>query len=620
MTVEMITVFVVLLIAAILFVDGRIRSDIVALCALMAMILLKILTPEEALSGFSNSIVIMMAALFIVGGGIFQTGLAKMISNRMLKLAGNSEIKLLLLVMIITAFIGAFVSNTGTVALMMPVVVSMAMGANMNPGRLLMPLAFASSMGGMLTLIGTPPNLIINDVLINAGYAGLSFFSFSPIGIICIVVGVICLFPLTKWFLAKRSDSDNQKGRSKSLKELANEYQLAKNLYRIRVKPDSSLIGKTLVQLSLTQKYSINILEIRRNTSQAKMFKSVKQESAGTIDANTRIQTEDVLYVMGNAEKIQSFVAENQLELLSAKFTETSNEGLLFSEIGIAEVVLMPNSRMIGREVKKSEFRENYNVNILGIQRRGEYILHNVKDMKMQNGDALLVQGSWENIARLKNEQNDWVVVGEPLEEAAKIPKTKKAPIAGGIMLLMIISMTFNLLPPVVSIVIAALLMIFTGCLRSVEDAYKTINWQSLVLIAAMLPMSIALENTGASTLISDGLVSSFGKFGPLALLAGVYLATMTLTMFISNTATAVLLAPIALSAAVNMGVSPYPFLLAVSVAASMCFASPFSTPPNALVMSAGQYTFMDYVKVGGPLQIIIAIVMILLLPLIFPF
>ena len=212
-------------------------------------------------------------------------------------------------------------------------------------------------------------------------------------------------------------------------------------------------------------------------------------------------------------------------------------------------------------------------------------------------------------------------MVGRPLEEAAKVTLDYKAPLAAGIMLLMVAAMMFDFIPvaPVTAVMIAALLMVITGCFRNVEAAYKTINWESIVLIAAMMPMSTALEKTGVSALISQTLVDGLGSFGPIALMAGIYFTTSLMTMFISNTATAVLLAPIALSSAVAIGVSPVPFLIAVAVAASMCFASPFSTPPNALVMPAGQYTFMDYVKVGLPLQIIMAIVMIFVLPLLFP-
>ena len=289
-------------------------------------------------------------------------------------------------------------------------------------------------------------------------------------------------------------------------------------------------------------------------------------------------------------------------------------------KIGIAEVLLLHNSSLHNVTVRDCGFREKFNINILGIQRNDTYYLHDLRDFSMRRGDALLVQGEWKDIARMSREQNDWVVLGQPLEQVSKETIDRKAPVAALIMVLMILAMIFEWVPSVMAVIIAAVLMVFTGCLRNADDAYRTINWESIVLIAAMMPMSVALEKTGASAAISTALVSGLGDYGSLALLAGIYFTTSLMTMFISNTATAVLMAPIAMQSALSLGVSPYPYLFAVTVAASMCFASPFSTPPNALVMSAGKYTFMDYVKVGLPLQLILGIVMIFVLPLLFPF
>lgn len=614
--------FAVLVLSAICFVHGKIRSDIVALCALVLLIVTGVLRPEEALTGFSNSVVIMMVGLFVVGGAIFRTGLAKIISSRILSLAGTNETKLFILIMLVTAGIGAFVSNTGTVALMLPIVVSMAASGNINSSRLLMPLAFASSMGGMMTLIGTPPNLVINDALTGAGFKGLGFFTFTPVGLICIVVGILVLVPLSRLFLSKRGEKKKKKKHNKSLVELAGEYQLANNLYRVEVLRHSELANKTLQELAITQRFNVSVLEIRRLSTSRKFFKTMSQEIAG---ATTVVQPEDILYILGEFENVEAFAKETQAKLLDVHQAESGmdNYGKFdFNENGIAEIVLMPTSKLINKEIKDSGFRENFSVNILGIQRKGRYILQELKDQKIQSGDVLLVQGQWINIARLGEDQSEWVVLGQPLAEAAKVTLNHKAPVAALIMVGMIVAMMFDFIPvaPVTAVIIAALLMVLTGCFRNVEDAYKTINWESIVLIAAMLPMSLALEKTGASSLISSSLVSGLGGYGPYILLAGIYFTTSLMTMFISNTATAVLVAPIALSAALQLHYSPYPFLFAVAVGASMCFASPFSTPPNALVMNPGRYTFMDYVKVGLPLQIIMGIVMVFALPLIFPF
>jgi len=611
---------ITLLCTMILFISGRLRADIVALCALIILVVSGVLTPQETLSGFSNPVVIMMAGLFVVGGAVFQTGLAKMIGSKILSLAGNNEFILFLLIMLVTSFIGAFISNTGTVALMLPIVVSMAAKANISPSRFLMPLAFASSLGGMLTLIGTPPNLVIQEELSKAGYYNITFFSFVPVGIISVLVGIVVLSPLSKIFLVKKN-TVKQSHRQITSEDLARKYQLSDNLFRILVPLKASVCNQKLVELHITEKYNVSILEVRRSSPAASFFmRTVEQKLAGP---EMEIKANDILYAFGKYDDIALFVKENKLQLTeshTSEYTgELSSDKLSVRKIGIAEVLILPESKLVNKHVRESNFRANYAVNILGIRRKNEYILTHVKDVKLQAGDALLVQGTWESIGLLNQEQNEWVVLGQPMEEAAKVTLDYKAPVAAGIMFLMIAAMVFNVLPSVVCVLIAAILTIITGCFRSAEAAYKTISWETIVLIGAMMPMALAFEKTGLSDLISHNLVVELKDFGPIALLAGIYITTSILTMFISNTAVAVLVAPIALQTALAMAVSPYPFLMAVTIGASMCFASPFSTPPNALVMSAGKYTFKDYIKVGLPLQVLIGIVMVIILPLLFP-
>lgn len=616
----MFVTLIILAVTAAFFAVGKIRSDVVALCALILLMTFGILTPDEALSGFSNSVVIMMVGLFVVGGAIFQTGLAKMISGRIMKLAGDSELRLFLLVMAVTSAIGAFVSNTGTVALMLPIVVSLAAKAKVEAGRLLMPLAFASSMGGMLTLIGTPPNLVIQDALTAEGYEPLSFFSFTPVGLVCIAVGVVVLLPLSRMFLGKQGRADEGgRMKAKSLEQLVSEYRLADNLSRYMVGRGSSMAGKTMAELDIRNRYGLSVLELRRVTTRQKgLIRNVSQVPAGP---KTVVQEGDVIYLTGEKEQAVRLAADYSLST-PPKDAAAGDDRLDFYDIGMAEIVLLPASSLVGRQVSEAGFRLKYGVNIMGIRRKGEYIMDGLAAVRLHAGDVLLVQGTWASISRLGNEEEKWVVLGQPLEEAAKVTLDYKAPLAACIMLLMVAMMVFDFIPvaPVTAVMIAAVLMVLTGCFRSVEAAYKTINWESVVLIAAMMPMSVALEKTGASAAISHTLVSGLGGYGPYVLLAGIYFTTSLLTMFISNTATAVLMAPIAFASATEVGLSPYPFLFAVALGASMCFASPFSTPPNALVMQAGRYTFMDYVKVGLPLQIIMGVVMVFVLPLMFPF
>ncbi len=616
-----------------MFIWGRVRADIVALTALAALLVLGILTPAEALAGFSSPIVIMMIGLFVVGGAIMQTGLAKLTGNKLMALSRGNETVTFLLVMLVTSFIGAFVSNTGTVALMMPIIMSLAAGSGMQSSRFLMPLAFAGSLGGMLTLIGTPPNLVIDEVLTEAGFKPLAFFSFFPVGIIVIAIGIIVLMPLSKIFLSQKQNGKKKKN-GKSLDDLVDEYQLLDNLHRYIVPSKRTaaaidengqmmdIVGKTLKDLSIQKKYGVSIIEIRNEKkSRLGLVKDVNQNMA---KSSSTIAVHDTLYIIGDEEKIERFAQDYDLRKMK-------DVKIDFYDLGLTEIVVMPTSNFAGLRIGDANLRKRFGINVLGVKRGGsssdgkvgkEYITDNLIATRLHVGDMLLVQGEWTNLAHLTADTTNWVVLDQPEKTADKVLLDYKAPVAAAIMLLMIAMMVFDFIPvaPVTAVIIAGLLTVFAGCFRNVEAAYKTINWESIVLIAAMMPMSTALEKTGASALVSQGLVDSLGSMGPTALLAGIYFTTSLMTMFISNTATAVLMAPIALVAAQQVGVSPYSFLFAVTLGASMCFASPFSTPPNALVMKAGGYTFMDYVKVGLPLQIIIGVVMTFVLPLLFPY
>ena len=566
----------------------------------------------------------MMIGLFVVGGAIMQTGLAKLTGNKLMALSRGNETVTFLLVMLVTSFIGAFVSNTGTVALMMPIIMSLAAGSGMQSSRFLMPLAFAGSLGGMLTLIGTPPNLVIDEVLTEAGFKPLAFFSFFPVGIIVIAIGIIVLMPLSKIFLSQKQNGKKKKN-GKSLDDLVDEYQLLDNLHRYIVPSKRTaaaidengqmmdIVGKTLKDLSIQKKYGVSIIEIRNEKkSRLGLVKDVSQNMA---KSSSTIQVHDTLYIIGEEEKMKRFASDYGLRKMK-------DVKIDFYDLGLTEIVVMPTSNFAGLRIGDANLRKRFGINVLGVKRGDEYITDNLIATKLHVGDMLLVQGEWTNLAHLTADTTNWVVLDQPEKTADKVLLDYKAPVAAAIMLLMIAMMVFDFIPvaPVTAVIIAGLLTVFAGCFRNVEAAYKTINWESIVLIAAMMPMSTALEKTGASALVSQGLVDSLGSMGPTALLAGIYFTTSLMTMFISNTATAVLMAPIALVAAQQVGVSPYSFLFAVTLGASMCFASPFSTPPNALVMKAGGYTFMDYVKVGLPLQIIIGVVMTFVLPLLFPY
>lgn len=615
---QRIVVIVVFVMTILAFIVDKVRSDIVALLSMAFLLGTNVLTPKEALSGFSNSAVVMMIGLFVVGGAVFQTGLAKTISGRLLKLAGTSEKKLFFLVMLVTSVVAAFVSNTGTVALLLPIILVMSKTAGVHPGKLMMPLAFASSLGGTLTLIGTPPNLIVDAYLRDNGKPGFEFFDFLPIGLVGLAVGLLLLYPLCRFFLGKKTSGHIETGEQQSLLSLLHEYQVNDHIFRLKaIDGTSRLTGQTVGELDVRRNYEVNILEIRR--SNRTVF-SVNIQETVTID--TVFEPGDTIYVLGERKNVDRFAKDNQLNVFEDE--ERDGKGKLdFYEIGLSEILVSPNSALINRPLCEARFRERFDVDVLAVKRQGNCLFEDFIYSDVKSGDMLLMHGKWKGIESMAKKNREWIVIGSPAEDAESVALDHKAPLAAVIMTIMVLVMVFSDyigIKPVAAVIIAGLLMVLTRCVRSVDAAYKMIGWESIVLIAAMMPMSVALSKTGISEWIASTLVENLKEFSPIVVMGGVYCVTSLLSTFISNSATSILVAPIAWAAAIQLGVSPTPFMMAAAVGASACFATPICTPPNAMVMNAGHYNFMDYVKVGLPLQIIIGIVSVLVIPLLFPF
>ncbi len=599
------------------FIFSKVRADIIALCSMAALLFAGILKPSQALAGFSNSAVVIMIALFVVGGSVFQTGLAKTISGKLLKLAGTNEKKLFFLVMLVTSVVAAFVSNTGTVALLLPIILAMSKTAGVSPSKLMMPLAFASSLGGVMTLIGTPPNLIVSNYLAENNLPAFSFFDFTPIGIILLIVGMLCLYPLCHFFLNKKGHDDVEKGEEQTLAGLLQEYHIHDCVFRLKAREGHSLLeGKSVGELEIRKHFGVTVLEVRR--ANKSIISSITQE---TVAASTMFAQGDEIFVLGSRSKVDKFAEQHNLMVCDDE--KSGKDKLDFYEIGLAEVLITPESALVGRPLSAAHFQERYGLNVLAIKRGGKYAYEDILGDYVKNGDMLLVHGAWKGIESLAKKTREWIVIGRPEEVEEKVPLNHKAPLAAFIMAAMVACMVFEKqigISSVATVIIAGLLMVLTGCVRSVDGAYKMIGWESIVLIAAMMPMSTALSTTGISEWVAVTLVENLREYGPIAALAGIYVVTSLLSTFISNSATAILVAPIAWAAAEQMGVDPTPFMMTAGVAASMCFATPICTPPNAMVMNAGHYTFLDYVKVGLPLQIILAIVSLIIIPLFFPF
>jgi len=616
-TVQLTLTFLILGMTIIAFMTNRVRADFVAILSLLAFVITNILTPAEALAGFSNSVVLMIAGLFVVGAGILRTGLAAMAGQLLLKWSGNSELKLFVLLLIIVGSVGAFMSNTGTVALMMPIVVSIAISMKESPSKFLLPLSYVASLSGLMTLIASPPNLIVSQLLVERGYQKLGFFEVTPIGIVGMIAGILYLVLVRNILLPRdKSKTQTTTGYKLSPKTIVKQYDLNNRLFKVFVPEDSPIIGTSLAELKLPAKYALCMMKIHRKSQDGiNLLPMTYQEMAGP---KSVIHALDELYVQGDDENIACLAKD--YSLVVQELTENEADELVTKHLGIAEVLLTPNSSFINETVSSLGFREKYNLNIIGINYRGSYKLQDMVTHKLKFGDAILVQGAWDEILVLAKETQDVVVVGQPKEHASVAAATGKAGIAGAIMLLMIGLMAFEVFPAVISVMIGAVLMILTGCLRNMEDAYSNMNFESIVLVAAMLPMATALEKTGGMVILSNGIIDALGSYGPYGVLIGIYVLTVIFGQFISNTATAVLFAPIAMNAAIAMDANPTTFMIGVAVAASMAFATPIASPTNALVMTAGGYKFMDFVKIGVPLQIVMFIVMMLAVPFFFPF
>ena len=607
MTPDALFVFGLLAVTVILFASDRLRPDVVALLVILALSMGGPLTPSEAVAGFGDPLVLLIAGLFVVGEGLVRTGIAYQVGAWLARLAGTSEIRLLVLLMLAVAGLGAFMSSVGVVAIFIPVVLGITARLGIGPGRLMMPLAFAALISGMLTLIATPPNLVVNDALRTAGLQPFGFFSITPIGLLVLVLGIVYMMTLGRRLLPATPPQTGTAGRRQSLQELAESYNLTGQLHRLRLDLDSPLFGQTVAQAQLRTHYGVTIVGIGREERFS--------ETVSPALANTEFHHADSLYVVGPDEAITTLCRAERLSRLL--ITESQQRGLV-NELGLVEVMLPPDSELIGQTLQQAAFRSRHDLSVLGIRRNRQPLPGNLSEEKLAFGDILLIAGTWKLIYRLQNDQKDFLVLSLPAELSEVAPTYRQAPFALTILLAMVLVMTFGLLPNVVAVLLAALMMGLFRCLR-MKDAYRSINWPSLVVIAGMLPLAKALEQTGGMTLIADGLVAGLGGFGPRVLLAGVFLLAALVGLFISNTATAVLIAPVAIVAAQKLGVSPYPFAMTVAIASSAAFVTPVSTPGNTMVQAPGGYRFNDFVRVGLPLLLLVMVLTLLVVPLVLP-
>ena len=603
-------VLALLAMAVVLFATGKVRMDAIALMVIVAFVLSGTLTLNEAFSGFSDPNVILIAALFIIGDGLVRTGVATKMGAWLVSVAGNSETKMLIYLMLTVAGLGAFMSSTGVVAIFIPVVLSVSARMNTSPSRLMMPLSFAGLISGMMTLVATPPNLVVNSELLREGLHGFSFFSVTPIGLVVLILGIV--YMLAMRFMLKTDNGDSARdGRKRStFRDLIREYHLTGRARRLAIRPGSPMIGQRLDDLKLRERYCANVIGVER----WRRFRRVIVNVNGVSEFRAR----DVLLIDMSASDVdlRQFCGEQMLEPMVLRGEYFADQAL---DVGMAEVALIPDSEMMGKTVREIAFRTRFGLNIVGMKRDGKAMDGSVVDEPLQLGDILLVVGNWRQIALLAKRGRDFVVLNMPVEVDDASPAHSQAPHAIFCLVLMVALMLTDEIPNPIAAIIACLLMGKFRCINA-ESAYKAIHWPSIILIVGMMPFALALQKTGGVDLVVKGLMDVAGGEGPYLMLGCLFVMCAAIGLFISNTATAVLMAPIALAAAKSMGVSPYPFAMVVAMAASAAFMTPVSSPVNTLVLGPGKYSFSDFVKIGVPFTILVMVVCVLLIPVLFPF
>lgn len=612
--------FVVLAITIGFFVWGRINPDIVAMSSAVALFLLGILTIDETFSGFASSTVIMIGALFVVGEGLTRTGVTDWGSNLIAEKAGTSLSRVLIVSMIGTAILSAFISNTGTVATLMPAVMAAAWAIGTTPSKLLIPIAFAANAGGLLTLTGTPPNIIVSEALVTAGLEPFGYFEYALIGLPLLIAAVVYMVLWGNKLLPSQSAEERPPSGPDEYAALIRAFARDRSLYAIEFPDGDEAFGRTFRELNIGERFGVVPVYVRNRPEDPLL--NVMGHELPDPRARTRfpfpseeLKEHDILVVRGLPDAVAGMVSVTGWDVRLLDVTEMElNKTRLPNDIGWAEIMITPRSKLRGRKAREGEWIGWGSVQIMGVRRPGE---DSGPDLVLKSGDTMLVRGRWANIHRLRDERTDFVVVGHP--EAAEHSVTgpsKRAPLAIAILVGMVVLMITGLVPAPMAAVIAAGAMLLTGCVNS-RQAYRAVSWSTVILIAAMIPTAVALTKTGGTELIADFLVDAVAGKDPRFLIAMIYIVTVLLSQVLSNTATAILLAPVALATAFTMGVDPHALLITVSVAASTAFLTPIGTSTNVMVMAPGNYKFTDYTKVGLPLVAIFFVGTVALAPLI---
>jgi di/tricarboxylate transporter len=596
MTTDNILVLGILAAAVVLFVSEKLRVDVVAMIVLAALGLTGLVTPEEAFSGFSSPAVITVWAVFIVSGGLTRSGVADLIARQVVRLAGPNQLRLTVLIMVTVGVMSAFMNNIGAVAILLPAVMSVARETDIPPSKLLIPLAWASLMGGNMTMIGTPPNILASSILESYGnIESFSFFDFTPMGIVVLGAGILYMVLVGRHLLPRRTPGG----------DLADSYPVQEYLTEVRVSEGSPLLGKTVRESDLENRYGLNVIHIHLCCQEGETVSALTDH---------RLEVGDELHLEATADAILAASETLQLVPVPDRSIQPWEEEPDRAAFELAEVVLAPTSGLRGNTLRQIDFRSRFGLAVLAIRHHGETLFSRLGDVRLDFGDSLLIQGSVNKINLLRHERDFMLLDMPPLETR----RTNKAPMSIAILLGVLIVVTAGWLHVASAMFIGALLMVLSGTL-TMDEAYRSIEWKAVFLIAGMLPLGLAMESTGTARLLADQIVGLVGDWGPLAVMMGIFVLTGLLTEVMSNAAATVLAVPIAIDAALGMGVDPHSFVMAIVIAASTSFLMPIGHQVNVLVFGPGGYRFFDYTKVGVGLNLVMLLLTALILPLIWP-
>lgn len=592
MTIEMLIVIGVILVAVILFATEKIPVDLTAVIVMGILLLSGIISPSEGLSGFSNTATVTVAAMFIVSAALTKTGAVEYLGVLSSKIFKYNFWVGLIITMIFVGTISAFINNTPVIAVFIPILLSIASDNKISPSKLLMPVSFASMFGGVCTLVGTSTNILVSSIAVQHNQTAFSMFEFSSLGLIFFGTGMIYMIIIGVKLIPKRETEG----------DLTQKYRMEEYLTDIVLLPEAKSVGTRLVDSPLVKELEIDVLAVIRN----------KRRLLRT-PAQVILEANDILRVHCDIKQIQEL--KDRVGVVLKSDYELHDKDFETEKLLLVEAIIAPNSNLIGRTIKSSRFRNVYRANALAIRQRGRLMRKDLINIILKAGDAILLEVRKEDYDLLMNNR-DFVIVSD-----IDIPKFRREKILPALLIVagIIATATLEIFPIMVSAIIGCILLVLIRSI-TLEEAYEAIDWKVIFLLGGILSLGVALENSGTALFASNRMVETIGVFGPIAIVAAVYLLTSVLTNIMSNNATAILLAPIAITVAETMSISPRPLLMAVTFAASSSFMTPVGYQTNTMIYGVGQYKFTDFIKVGTPLNIIFWILATFLIPVLFPF